>query len=128
MKVINNKQEWNAAPIGDFQYNLATGEGYLLWGDEINNTWLEANIKNPVFVKQSNYPRDWELVFAAVVSIYKIPVDKTISYLRDLGYKAVFQEKWPALYHLCIESEVTLDIVCEDINISENKKNEPPFV
>lgn len=123
-----SKNGWQGCPIGDLQFDLASGKGYLLWGDEIKNVWLEASFSNPIFFKQSHYLEDWEIVFASLVSICKVPQDSIISYLRDLGYKAIFQEQWPELYHLCIEADGTVDIVCEKLDVSKSNQRDPPFV
>lgn len=67
-------------------------------------------------------------MFASLVSICKVPQDSIISYLRDLGYKAIFQEQWPELYHLCIEADGTVDIVCEKLDVLKSNQRDPPFV
>lgn len=53
MKIMVSKDEWQGCPIGGLQFDLASGKGYLLWGDEIKNVWLEASFSNPIFFKQS---------------------------------------------------------------------------
>ncbi len=119
MNDFKTRKEWLYCSVHDFQYNSLNGEACLSWYDDISNIKLKANMQGVVFFQQSNLPRESQLTLAYELVIDEIKANLAFQYLQKLGYGFIdINKQLPKLYHLHIESDVILDIVCEELILS----------
>ncbi len=128
MKQTQIEQEWDVTPIYNIKYDAASAMSSISWLDSAKNIWLEAKPKNILLFKISNEPGVLEPDLAIYLSISEICLETADTYLKELGYSSSFvnpvriQEKnISKLVHLHLESDISLELVCENIDIIEIK-------
>lgn len=109
---------WFYSSIGDLEFNSQSGQASLYWRDEEKNTILRATLNDIVFFQQSaDELGGYELTLAYELSITKIYSRDVLNYLENLGYTGA-GTSFPNMFHLHVESDVMLDVVCKNISIT----------
>lgn len=125
MKSKRIKYEWDITPLHNITYDAIFNTAEITWLDSIKNIWLKASAKNILLFKVSNEPQEWELDLLIYLSIEYIDFKKANLVLEELGYNPVFEnnikkrESKSELIQIYLESEISLEVICESINILE---------